>query len=71
MKNKSVKIIYKNFRGEVTTREIIPDHIRFEGTQWHKEPQWTLHAFDIEKKAIRYFAIKDIQEWLTDSTDKK
>lgn len=69
MENKSVKIVYKNYRGEISTREIIPEVIWFGSTDWHKEPQWILDAFDLGKDAKRGFAIKDIQSW-TEKPDK-
>ena len=60
----SVKICYTNYRGETAIREITPKTIHFGSTEWHPEPQWLLTAFDIEKKADRDFAIKDIRAWL-------
>lgn len=59
----NVSIVYKNHRGEVSTRRIIPKNIRFESTEWHPEPQWILEAFDVDKQASRSFAMKDIQAW--------
>lgn len=62
--SKSVKIIYTNWRGETTERIIEPIKVWFGSTEWHKEKQWLLRALDIEKKAERDFALKDIKEWL-------
>ena len=61
--NKSVKILYTNWRGETKIREIIPQEIIFTSNEWHKEKQWCLIAFDIEKQAERTFACKDIKSW--------
>ena len=58
-----VKINYTNYRGETADRIIIPERIWQGSTEWHKEEQWLLDAFDIEKNAMRNFAIKDIQSW--------
>lgn len=60
---KIVKILYTNYRGETSRREIRPDKIWFGATEWHPEPQWLLDAHDIEKDALRNFAMKDIKEW--------
>ena len=64
-KEKTVKILYTNYRSETAIREIIPEKIWFGETEWHPEPQWLLDAFDVEKKASRSFAMKDIKSWFT------
>lgn len=61
--NKSVKIIYTNWRGETAERTIEPIKVWFGNTEWHKENQWLLRAVDLEKKAERDFALKDIKKW--------
>ncbi len=61
--NKVVRILYKNYRGEIAYRNIRPEKIWFGSTQWHKEEQWLLDALDLEKDALRNFAMGDIQEW--------
>ncbi len=63
---KVVRILYKNYRGETGHRDIIPEKIWFGSTEWHKEEQWLLDAHDVEKDALRNFAMKDIQEWVTE-----
>ena len=60
---KSVSILYTNWRGETGERLIVPENLFFGSTEWHKEPQWLLHAYDVEKQAYRDFAIKDIAGW--------
>lgn len=61
--NKIVRILYTNWKGETAYRKIIPKSIEFKATEWHKEAQWILNAFDVNKQADRGFAIKDIKEW--------
>lgn len=61
---KKVKILYTNYRSETSHREILPQKIWFGSTEWHPEAQWLLDAYDVEKDAIRNFAMKDIQEWV-------
>lgn len=56
---KLLEIWYRNYRGEVAKRHIIPKGIVFGDTEWHPESQWLLHAWDEDKQAYRYFAIKD------------
>jgi predicted DNA-binding transcriptional regulator YafY len=60
---KEVKILYKNWKGETKIRKIIPKEIIFSSNEWHKEEQWILIAFDVDKQAERNFACKDIKAW--------
>lgn len=54
-----VTLTYRNWRGEVAERAIIPRRVWFGSTDWHPEPQWLLTAWDVEKNAERDFALKD------------
>lgn len=51
---------YKNYRGEQGYRRAIPISLRFGASDWHKESQWLLLAFDTQKGAEREFALRDI-----------
>ena len=62
-KKQSVVIDYTNYRGKRSKREIVPMKIWYGATEWHKEEQWLLDAHDVEKDALRNFAMKDIHEW--------
>jgi hypothetical protein len=61
--SREVSILYRNWKGEVAWRRIVPLSIRFESSQWHPVPQWIMRALDIDKEAERSFAIVDIQNW--------
>ena len=63
--NQKVKILYTNYRGETAIRDIIPIKIWFGSTDWHPEEGWLMDAYDLEKKAERSFAMKDIKSWFT------
>lgn len=60
---KYVRILYKNWRGEIAERVIEPQRIWFGTTQWHPTSQWLLHAYDQDRNAERDFALADIQRW--------
>ena len=64
MKKQTVKILYRNYKGEVAYRTIIPKSIDFTSTDWHPEEQWILTAFDVDKNAEKGFAVVDIKEWV-------
>lgn len=61
--NKIVVINYTNWKGVTAFRRIIPIEIFFGSTEWHKEEQWLLKAYDVDKNAERSFAVKDIKSW--------
>ena len=59
-----LQFVYKNWKGETSTRKVIPYKNWFGSTEFHKDVQWFLHAFDVDKKEERNFAIKDIIKFL-------
>jgi len=61
--NEKVKILYTNWKGVTSYRNIVPKSVEFKATEWHPEEQWILNAFDVDKQADRAFALKDIKEW--------
>lgn len=60
----TVRILYTNYRGETSLRQIVPERVHFGSTNWHPEKQWLLDALNVEKNATRSFAMKDIRAWL-------
>lgn len=64
---RTIWIDYTNYRGERAWREIEPTEARpalwFGRTEWHPADQWLLAAFDIEKRAVRDFAVASIHAW--------
>lgn len=60
-----VLIDYTNWRGERSIRPIVPnmESLWYGFNDWHKEAQWLLDAYDVEKGDIRTFAMKDIHSW--------
>lgn len=61
--NRTVNIVYTNYKGETALRKIVPERIWFGKTDWHPEEQWLLDAFDEQKGASRSFAVRDIRAW--------
>jgi hypothetical protein len=54
-----ITMTYRNYRGEVADRTVIPRRIWWGATDWHTEPGWLMTAFDVEKGAERDFALAD------------
>jgi hypothetical protein len=60
-----VSIVYTNYRGETALRRVLPRRIWFGSTEYHGEPQWLLHASDVERNVERTFAMKDVRAWFS------
>lgn len=59
----AVRIDYVNWRGERAVRHIVPQRMYFGEVEWHPGLQWILDAWDVDKAAVRSFAIADIIRW--------
>lgn len=60
-----VWIDYTNHRGERAYRRIHPLKVSFEYTEWHRVSQWLLEAVDLDKSAVRKFAMSSIHDWFS------
>lgn len=60
---KVVTIVYTNYNGNTGVRQVIPKEIFFGHNEWHKEDQWLMSAYDLQKEAERTFALKDVKAW--------
>lgn len=60
MQNSPLEFKYKNWKGEVSHRRVLPIDVWYGETEFHKEKQWLLKAFDLDKEADRNFAMNDI-----------
>lgn len=58
-----VSIDYTNWRGERSIRRVLPVTFKFGANEWHKDPQWLMLAYDLDKQADRWFAMAGIHEW--------
>jgi len=63
MKDMIVTFTYTNWRSMTSKRRVSPSEIVFQSTKWHPEKQWLLSAYDHNKEADRWFAMKDIKDW--------
>ncbi|MEI6849608.1 MAG: hypothetical protein WCK29_01075 [archaeon] len=58
-----LKVIYKNYKGEVGERRIIPMEVYYGSNEYHKSEQWLMKVWDLDKNAFRDYALRDIIEW--------
>jgi predicted DNA-binding transcriptional regulator YafY len=63
-KSGELKFKYKNWEGKMAVRSVKPIKFWFGETRWHPQKQWFLKAYDLEKKAERDFAARDIIKFL-------
>lgn len=52
-----IRVQYTNHRGETALRTIRPIRLWFGSTAWHREAQWLLECFDLDKLATRDYAL--------------
>ncbi len=64
VKGQTLKFKYKNWEGKTGVREVEPIEVWYGETEWHKGKQWFLKAVDVEKKAERDFALRDVLKFL-------
>ncbi len=57
---KPLHFTYRNYKGIISDRKVIPSSIYFGSTEYHKEAQWLLSGFDLDKMENRVFAVCDI-----------
>ena len=60
-----VKVEYKNWKGETGIRSIIPLNIFYGNTEYHKEEQWLMKVWDLDKKDYRTYALRDVLKWIS------
>lgn len=60
MPGQTMRFRYTNWQGDIATRAARVIRLTYGSNEWHKQPQWLLEAFDIEKGEVRLFALKDM-----------
>ena len=60
----SIKVKYKNWKGIISVRNIIPKNIYYGNTEFHTQEQWLLDVWDVDKGALRTYAMMDIIEFI-------
>ena len=55
----SMKVTYRNHKGEESVRNVLPLRVWYGSTKWHKEEQWLIEVYDLDRKAKRDYALHD------------
>lgn len=59
------EFMYRNHRGEVACRRVLPCFLIYGSNKHHSEPCWQLVAHDLDKQAIRNFDLRRITpKWI-------
>lgn len=58
--DQKVKFTYTNWRGETAERRAIFKKLFFGSNDFHKEPQWLVEGYDLDKGAYRTYSLRDI-----------
>ncbi|MDP3881461.1 MAG: hypothetical protein Q8Q31_01130 [Nanoarchaeota archaeon] len=59
----AMEVVYRNYKGEVKDRKIIPLKIYYGHNEYHTGDQWLLKVWDLDKRDYREYAFRDILEW--------
>lgn len=60
---KVVTLVYTNWKGETKERHVIPERVYWGHTEWHKEDQFLMECFDLNKQAKRTYALNCVKKW--------
>lgn len=63
--NEHLRFKYKNWKGEVADRTVIPIRTTVSSSKYHNggKPCWIMTAYDVDKEQLRDFALKDILQY--------
>ena len=67
IKPTELRFLYRNHRGETAWRWVAPRLVRWGTAEHHPETQWLLEGIDLDKRADRTFALKDVRQWGRDT----
>ena len=60
----NIKDLVDNWKDEIAVRSVYGDSIKiyYGNVEWHDGDQWIMEAIDLDKNAVRHFAMRDIIE---------
>lgn len=61
----TIEFMYTNWKGELSLRKVFVYGVYWDNNEWHEEKQWLLHGLDEDRRASRFFALKDMQDVVT------
>jgi len=61
-----IKVRYTNYRGETAVRTIVPIRFYFGKTEYHPREQWLIELWDVDRDALRVYALAEITQWFVE-----
>jgi predicted DNA-binding transcriptional regulator YafY len=58
---RAISFVYTNYDGKTEIRRLIPEKLEWGSNQYHPKPGWLLHAWCLDRKAMRTFAWSGIR----------
>lgn len=55
-----IRFRYENWKGVVSDRIARVEALVYASTEWHRELQWLVRAFDVEKHETSLFSLRDM-----------
>lgn len=65
--DRMVHIVFIDSSGDQHERRVVPDRIWFGSTDWYPEPGWLLEGYDVDRGAVRCFAMSQIRDFVPDN----
>jgi hypothetical protein len=57
----TVSFTYTNWKGKTSERKAKMEYVYWGSNEWHTEKQWLVCGYDLDKKDLRTYALKDIK----------
>jgi hypothetical protein len=62
-----VHLAFVDLHGHREVRRVVPDRIWFGKTDWVKDPQWLLDAYDVDRCTLRTYPMQAIEDFSADT----
>jgi hypothetical protein len=62
VKGTQLRFTYTNWRGETNIRRATVWRIFYGSTEYHPDPQWLMEGVDLDKNAVRVYAMRDMRD---------
>jgi len=60
--SQQVTFTYTNWKGETKQRRAVMQSLYWGSNDYHKESQWLVEGYDMDKEAVRTYALRDISD---------
>ena len=57
-----ITFTYTNWKGKKAQRKALMKSLYWGSNEWHPQEQWLVRGFDLDKQAMRTYALKDMSK---------